>query len=81
MNTLFLPLPGILHQPHALSDLDSLHNSNILEIITISPSDIYDAVTSLDPNKAQGIDHISLEKKKKVLQSYTTFSTTFLLSV
>ena len=39
--------------------LDSPPNSNILDNITISPHDVYDALTALDPNKAQGIDHIS----------------------
>ena len=39
--------------------LDSPPNSNILDNITISPHGVYDALTALDPNKAQGIDHIS----------------------
>ena len=54
--------------PVSFTALDSLHNSNISENIFISPNDscnrieqndVYDALTALDPNKAQGIDHIS----------------------
>ena len=64
-----------------LSALDSSHGINIFENIAISPSDVYNALTALDPNKAQGIDRIGPKVWKKVLQSYTTLFTSFLLTV
>ena len=48
-----------------MSALDSSHSINVLENIAISSSDVYNALTALDPSKTQGIDRISPKVWKK----------------
>ena len=46
-------------------------HSNILEKISLSPQEVYNVLVSLDPSKAQGIDHLS-PKIWKISAPYLT---------